>query len=388
MALSEEITELFKKDGKGYIQAQVYDLLKEKHPKLTKDAVSKAMQRLVAKGVLLGIGTTINRYFILVSEDVRKLPLNDSKLLSEADTINEQVSRVSEATKQYRNHATYLEYPLEHYSKEALATLCSKKSIDFKQWAARNNYPLFMFLGDYEVRLYNRSLIVVPPDRALAQAEALPFNLTQEVLKDAWGLAERLSKALSLVFTQIGGFYVGALVRQELAQTNNELAAGILPHKELKAGARTFRIIDPDTDRKCFEFDDSPPDNPAAWFRSLQEAEATDPANADKHATEAHIFLDKVLHKRLNAQMDDDHAKIGAFDLQMEKVADLLVGITQANEVMARNQITHLPMIQEDLAIKKELLQVLADIRAERTQAKLQPEPKPSLLGRLKLMFK
>lgn len=281
----------------------------------SKKAISRDLQQLIKTGKARGIGTTTNRYFEAIEGGGKMVDSKGRQLVdspTEAHTITDHAtsSHAQAQSQDYRNHATYLELPLEHYDKEGLARLCADKGLNFKQWALRNSYPLIVFQDGYELRIYNRSVIIVPPDAAASQQEAVPFALTQEVLRGAWDMAQQLKAPLGLKYGQIGGFCVGALVRQELAQTNNELAKNILEKPELKAGARTFRIIDPDTNRKCFEFDDSPPDSPAEWYRSLKEAEATDPANADNHATAMHVMIDDVLHRGAWEKATEDHAKL------------------------------------------------------------------------------
>ena len=256
------------------------------------------------------------------TEEVRLGKVTSSEPMVSHAINHNKPSLADEASPAYRNHATYTEYPLESYNKIQLRSLCDDKGINFKEWAIRNNYPLSLFREDgHELRLYNKCIVIVPPDKLLAQDSSLPFNITQYVLRMGWRIARQTEALYGLKIRQIGGFYVGALVRQELAQTNNPMAKDILDKKksgEIHIKESTFKIIDPDTDRKCFEFDNSP----GEWLKTLKEAEATDPANADNHTTTVHMMLDDILHHDAWALQK---ARIEASEKRLEKIELLMI---------------------------------------------------------------
>ena len=320
---------------------------------INKPLLSKTVQRLIQAKKLIGHGSTMNRYYTLsgvatgVGTGVATPVLKVSSPLSETHTIMSvptSSSKQDESKPSYRNHATYVEYPLEHYSKEALANLCTDKGIDFKQWSMANNYPLFIqHPNGWEIRIYNKALLVVPPDALVPQDKTVPFALTELILRDSYKVAKDTETSIQLKIKQINGLYVGALVRQELAQTNNPLANNILEKEktgEIANNERTFRIIDPDTDRKCFEFDESPGD----WLKSLKEAEATDPQNANNHTTTIHTMLDDVLHKNAWEYLYKSLEKIVT---QQGTTTQMLDTILNNEASITTNQITHLPLIKE-----------------------------------------
>lgn len=327
-----------------------------------RSTVSKHLVRMESQGVLRGIGKTLGRYYEIIPENERvkqgvsnsvSNAVSNSNQSSQSQTINTEAvsslpevskaSKQAEASQAYRNHATYIEYPLESYDKPALSRLCQDKGINFKEWAISNNYLLSIFRPDgFELRLSNRCIVIVPPDALLNQSTSLPFNITQFVLTMGFKVAKEAESLYKLKVRQIGGLYMGALVRQELAQTNNPLAKNILDKKkegEITIKERTFRIIDPDTDRKCFEFDDSP----GEWYKKLKEAEATDPLNADNHATTVHIMLDDVLHKNAWQNIADSLKHISGneaiFRERTDKIEALLTEYGQKLNV-------HLPVLE------------------------------------------
>ena len=365
---------------------------------MKKNSVCKALRRLEERGLVRHMGTTINCYYKLaerrkpVSQVVSEVVTSGVTSPSEAHTIHELSQAVSqaEAKPSYRNAATYIEYPLESYSKDELKLLCADKGVDFKEWSIRNNYPLIIFLENgYEARLYNKCFEIVPPDTSTPQNEAVPYAVTQDVLRGAWEAARMLERAFKLKIKRIEGLYVGALVRQELSQTNNPMAKDVLSRKkagELELKEKTFKIYDPDTDRCCFTMDESP----GEWLKSLKEAEATDAANADKHTTTIHLMLDDVLHRNAwEHNKEQLSAAIGAIKLQAEQ-----------NAILTQNQITHIPLIAEakdtlrkNNELVASLLPVVNYAAAEMERLKKENEelraqkPGLSLIGAIKKMF-
>ena len=330
--------------------------------KVSRSTISKYLVWMEKQGMVKGVGTTLNRYYEVTEPSVSKSVSNILEVSSQPDATKsnsnitsskpslqpslQDAQPTAEATQAYRNHADYIEYPLESYSKEELKKLCDDKGVDFKQWATRHNYPLFIFRSDgYELRLYNRCIVIVPPDKEVSQSETLPFEITQAVQRESFKIAREAETLYNLKIRLVGGFYVGALVRQELSQTNNPLSTDVLDRKrngEISVKEKTFRIIDPDTDRKCFEFDDSPDD----WLKSLKEAEATDPANADNHATEVHTMLDDVLHRQAWATLKEDRLLLHETAVMVGDVLKVAKANTDMQATFASNLQSHTKLVR------------------------------------------
>ncbi len=371
---------------------------------LKRNSVSQALVRMSRKGLVEAAGSTTNRYYqvteqgrqlltILMTMIVRSAPNLSSGFNTIPNPLSEAVptkpSRAAEAQPSYRNHATYIEYPLVAYDRPRLAGLCKDKGVDFKQWAIRNDYPLSVFRPDgYELRIYSKSIVIVPPDALVAQQSTVPFALTQYVMRRAWSIALDAEASLGLKIARINGIYVGAVVRQELAQTQNPLSKDIVARKsagEIELAERTFRIYDPFNERKCFEFDDSPGD----WFKSLHEAEATDPATADHHTTEVHMFMDELLHHGLRGRLSEaitaskDNAASIAELKQLS--ASITANLSQAAELLhyyGQQEASHIPMVQDTHKLINEVRDALPVLvsrldRLELAMRQLQaPQPK------------